>query len=510
MFLANILFRTAQLHGAKPSFIDGKRAFTWLETLMRVRRLAGALAQRQSKRVAIIARNSIEYLELTFACPIAGVTFVPMNTRLAPPEMRELLRNAAPEILFVDAEHAPAARVLLGDFASAPLIVGWGGGDADISFDRFANAEPIDPVAVSDEDDWAIIFTGGTTGLPKGVRVPRRAFSFNVLHILRDLDWGASPRYLQVTPLFHLAALGPSYAVAAWGGSQHLLPEFSMDRLLKALSEHHIEAVSLVPTMIGWLMARQDLHLFDLEALRAIGYGASAIPESLLQRTLERFPHLKFNQFYGQTESGGALSTLTSAGHFGDRLRSAGQPIHGVRLAIKDEDGNDVPQGTWGEICAQTPGLFSGYIGDPKATAAAVLDGWLRTGDVGFLDGDGYLYVTDRLKDMIVTGAENVSSSEVESAILRHPAVAQSAVIAVPDDDWGERVHAFIRLNPGAMLSEAEIIGHCRTLIAGYKCPKSISFVDDELPLSAIGKVRKDLLRERTCTVTTEASSYAT
>jgi long-chain acyl-CoA synthetase len=254
--------------------------------------------------------------------------------------------------------------------------------------------------------------------------------------------------------------------------------------------------------MIGWLVNRPDLDHFDLSSLRYMGYGASAVPEPVIRRALELFPQLTFNQFYGQTEAGGGAVTLRAHQHSLDpslshRLRSAGQPINGARVEIQDEGGAEVPRGTWGEICIRSDGLFSGYLNNPERTAQALRDGWLHTGDVGFMDEDGFVYVTDRLKDMIVTGGENVSSSEVEDVILQHPAVASAAVVACPDSDWGERVHAVVVLREGAEVTESEIIDFCRGRIANYKRPKSVSLQREPLPMSAVGKVRKDLLRSR-------------
>ncbi|QMW24197.1 class I adenylate-forming enzyme family protein [Sandaracinobacteroides saxicola] len=497
MLLGNLLFRTAQLHGDGPAFAGCAQMWHWEESLQRIRRLASGLLAARPGRVAILAHNSVAYLELSFALPMAGIPMVPLNTRLAAPELRQLIADANPGLLIADGAHAELARALADEQGCELLLVE---DENSASWQALMADTPADPVPTDEREDWAIIYTGGTTGLPKGVRVTRAGFGFNLQHILRDLDWGPRPRFLQVTPLFHLAALGPGFAVAAWGGCQHLLPQFSIDGLVDALERHRIEATALVPTMITWLVGRDDLGSRDLSTLRAIGYGASAIPEAVLRRALERFPGLRFNQFYGQTEASGGLATLRATDHdlaHPTRLRAAGQPVVGVRLAILDEQGGEVPRGTWGEVCAQTPGLFAGYLNNPEATAFATRDGWLHTGDVGFIDEEGYLHITDRLKDMIVTGGENVSSSEVESAILRHDAVREAAVVAAPDPEWGERVHAFVSLKPGAALDHAALVAHCRTLIAGYKCPRSSDISETPLPLSAVGKIRKDLLRAR-------------
>lgn len=501
MFLANLLYRTERLFGDSPSFADGERSFVWRQSFDRIRRLAGALHNSASgRRVAILAHNSIEYAELSFAAAIAGVPFVPMNTRLAADEYRQLFATAEPAMIFADSDFAPLVRELRDGLPSVREVVGWDGANEGIDFENLIDTAPIDPVPTPDSDDWAIIFTGGTTGLPKGVRVPRSGYAFNIQHILRDLDWGPQPRMLQVTPLFHLAALGPSYAVAAWGGCQHIVKRFDLESVLQVLDSQRINAVALVPTMIAWLVNHDRLGDYDLSALRGIGYGASAIHEPVLRKALARFPGIKFNQFYGQTEASAGLSTLAPFDHDPDaptshRLLSAGRPLVGLRVGIFDEDGLEMATGEWGEICAQTPGLFNGYLGNEAASKAAVRDGWLRTGDIGYQDEDGYLYVTDRLKDMIVTGGENVSSSEVENAIASHPAVAQVAVVAAPDPVWGERIHAFIQLREAEAATADQIGAHCRERIAGYKCPKTMTIGHAPLPLSSVGKVKKDVLR---------------
>lgn len=503
MFLANLIFRTAQVYGQSPSFADGTRTFTWTQSLDRIRRLAAALHRSAGGgRIAIMAQNSIEYAEATFAAGIAGVPFVPMNTRLSFDEHRQLLQQAAPALLLKDGSFDGIVSDLRPHLPSVRDVVALDGAGHGIAYDDFIDTAPIDPVPTSEADDWAIIFTGGTTGLPKGVRVPRRGFAFNLQHILRDLDWGIQPRMLQVTPMFHLAALGPGFAVAGWGGCQRIVPRFDLEDMLRIMAAERINAVALVPTMIAWLVNNERLGDHDLSALRGIGYGASAIHEPVLRKALSLFPGLKFNQFYGQTEASAGLSTLIGSDHDPDaptshRLRSAGRPLVGVRVGIFDEAGAEQPRGAWGEVCAKTPGLFNGYLGNEAATAAALRDGWLRTGDIGYLDEDGYLFITDRLKDMIVTGGENVSSSEVENALASHPAVALVAVVAAPDPIWGERIHAFVQLRTGQFADEAALAAHCRERIAGYKCPRSMAISHDPLPLSSVGKVKKDVLRAR-------------
>lgn len=505
MYLTNSLHRAAQVFGCDPSVVTDTRVFTWAETLGRVRRLAGALAVHglgPGDRLAVLALNGVEYLELTYAAPFAGVTLVPLNTRLSIAELRAQIADCGAAALVHDAAHAATAAALTGLGLRRVIAIGARApGDDAVAYEDLVSQGPAaDQVAVDREALWAIIYTGGTTGPPKGVALSWRAITHDVTAVMHDLHWGAQPRFLQATPLFHLAGIGPNYAVTAMGGAHHFLPVFAMDALLGLMAAKRIEATALVPTMIGWLVNHPDLAHYDLGAFRHLGYGASAIPEPVLRKAMALFPGLSLTQFYGQTEVCGALASLRPADHDlaperSHRLRAAGRPRTGVRVEIRDGDGREVARGVWGEIVGRSDGVFSGYLNQPALTAAVLHEGWVRTGDVGYMDEDGYVYVTDRLKDMIVTGGENVSSSEVESVVARHPSVLQVAVIAAPDQDWGERVHAVVSVRPEDPVTADDIIAFCRAEMTGYKRPRSVDIRRTPLPTSAVGKIRKDLLR---------------
>ncbi len=506
MFLTNSLFRTAQLHGGIRSAVLGARSFTWAQTCERVRRLAGALRARGlsgGERIAVLALNGVEYLELTYAAPLAGLTLVPLNTRLSISELQAQIADCSAAALVFDDANRASAAALAGLGLRLVVALGPQGAAAGaVAYEEMvASAAASDQVATDREASWAIIYTGGTTGPPKGVVLSHRAITHDVTQVLADLQWGAQTRFLQATPLFHLAGLGPSYAVSAQGGTHHFLPVFVMEDFLALMAGERIEATALVPTMIGWLVNHPDLARHDLSAFRHLGYGASAIPEPVLRKAMTLFPGLSLAQFYGQTEVCGALTSLRAEHHDlapdkAHRLRSAGLPRPGVRVEIRDEHGLEVARGVWGEITGRSEGVFSGYLNQPELTASTMRDGWVRTGDVGYMDDDGFVYVTDRLKDMIVTGGENVSSSEVESVLARHPGVLQAAVIAAPDPQWGERVHAVVCVRPGDTVTAEEIMEFCRQSMSGYKRPRSVDIRQTPLPTSAIGKIRKDLLRK--------------
>lgn len=347
----------------------------------------------------------------------------------------------------------------------------------------------------------ALIYTGGTTGLPKAVIHSRRNMAYYISCFLHDLSADPDARLILNTPLFHLSGLGPMYALTLFAATIVLLPSFSSEAHLEILARYRCTHTILVPTTISWMLDHPELDSHDLSSLKHIIYGTAPITVALLRRMLEKFPGLKFTQIYGQTEICGAISILWPKDHSLDsdcshRLRSAGQPHFTVRVRIVDEEGKDVPAGTAGEIAADSDGVFGGYLNNPGQTDRSLRDGWLFTGDAGYMDEDGFLYITDRIKDMIVSGGENVASSEPENAIATHPGVAQVAVIGLPDEKWGERVHAVVVAREGYRLSAEEIIAHCREHIAGYKCPKSVDIRSEPLPLSGVGKVKKDILRK--------------
>ncbi len=506
MYLNNTLFRTAQLWPDRLAIDTPQRRATWSETLARVRRLAGALAaltHGPADRIALLGLNSAEFLELTLAVPLTGRPLVTMNYRLTVSEQQHMLTECPCAILCFDTAmrdmaaalrpHVDASFVFWGAEADRP--------DFAIAYEDLVSAGPFcDPAPLSPGDVWAVVPSGGTTGMPKSVELSHGAMAFNVASTLQVLDLGPDPRGLHVAPLFHLAGFACSYALTGTGGTHAFLPTFSVPALLEGLQRHRSTVTNLVPTMINWLVASDDIRRYDLSALRNILYGASSISPATLHRLLALFPAIRLNQFYGQTEASGALACLLPEDHRPDgagahRLRSAGRPLRGVHVELLDAHGVAVPRGASGEICARTDALFHRYVGQPVATAEAKRDGWLHTGDIGHMDPDGFLYVTDRLKDMIVTGGENVSASEVENVIAQHPGVVQVAVVAEPDAMWGERVHAFVVTAPGTPITVDEIEVHCRALLASYKRPRGMTLRTEPLPLSGAGKVRKDLLR---------------
>ena len=505
MYLNNLLFRTAQLWPERTATLDDVRRFSWAQTLGRTRHLAASLvelAPQRDQRIALLGLNSLEYVELTLATPLTGRPMMPMNHRLAFEELVQLFTTCPCAVLCFDASQAAMVERLHEHLDCR--FVYWGPPSRRPMFaldyeDLITQGRAGEPVEADPRDVWAIVPSGGTTGLPKCVALSHAAMANTVQTACIVMDPGPEPRILHVAPLFHLAGFTGSYAMTVSGGSHCFLPAFSVDGLLEGLSRHQCTMTNLVPTMINWLVVQDDLARYDLSRLRNIAYGASPISAATLNRLLELLPGVRLNQFYGQTEACGALTCLLPQDHApgeagASRLRSAGRAAPGVRLEIMDDDGRPMARGLAGEICARTEGLFDGYVGHPRQSAEAMRDGWLRTGDIGVMDADGYLFVTDRLKDMIVTGGENVSAGEVEDVIAQHPGVIQVAVVAEPDPVWGERVHAFVVARTPDV-TKASLDALCRSRLATYKAPRAVTIGPDALPVSGAGKIRKDLLR---------------
>ena len=499
-----VLLPSADRAPDKVTVIDGAHRATQAQHLERVARLSQSLRTQlgcaSTDRFAVMALNGHQYLECYHAAYCGAGVINPLNLRLAPTELEYILFDSGAKVVFADAFFAPLIDQVRGR-AGVDQVVLIGEGDVphDLRYeDLLAAGTPSLPMEPDEDDPVILMYTGGTTGLPKGVLLDQRAEMLNLYHAA--MVWRFDPEhvFLHQTPMFHAASMGGILGIPGVGATSTFVPLFDPAAVMDVIERDGVTMTVMVPTMIGMTFAHPDFRPERLASLRTLTYGASPMPEALLTRILETFPDLEVFQGYGMTESSALLTCLGPEDHRrgGEPLRSAGRPLLGITLAIQDEDGNPVPTGETGEVCARGGNFMREYWKQPEATEEVFRGGWYHTGDAGYLDADGFLYLVDRVKDMIVTGGENVYSIEVENAIGTHPAVAQVAVIGIPSDEWGEAVHAIVVCKEGASATADEIRDWARRSIAGYKVPKSVEFRTEPLPLSGAMKVLKRELRE--------------
>ncbi|MEO1080260.1 MAG: long-chain fatty acid--CoA ligase [Pseudomonadota bacterium] len=486
-------------------FLD--REQDWATMLDRVTRLAGVLREmgvEPGDRVAILAINRDRYLEYFFAVWWAGAAVVPMNTRWSPPESAYALKDAGAKILFVDEAFSPSLEDILKDTeVGTTIFLGEGAIPANcLDYEELiASGSPCEDAGRAGEDLAGLYYTGGTTGFPKGVMLSQRALWFNNISMGQAFRTVKGDVFLHAAPMFHLADGAFSGAATVAGICHAFLPSFDPNALMNVIEETGVTQSVLVPTMLGMLVNHPDFDAGRLSSLRSVAYGASPMPGGLMQQLLDQLPWVNWVQGYGQTEMAPIISLLPSENHVlegphAGKLRSAGKVAMGVEVRICDEVGADLPNGEVGEIVTRSPGAMTGYWNRPERTAETLRDGWVRTGDGAYRDDDGFIFIVDRLKDMIVSGGENVFSAEVESALSTHASVEAVAVIGIPDDTWGEVVHAIVILKKGSEASDEELTEHCKSLIAGYKCPRGYTYRQEPLPLSGAGKVLKTELRK--------------
>lgn len=505
MYITQGLHRSLQQH---PDALavrgpSGDRTFTGLAD--RVARLAGALAGlglAPGDRVGILTANSPEFVETFLACCWGGFTAAPVNTKWSPAEMAYQVNDADIGVLVADPGHLPRALELRDRCPVLRELIATGppaGGAAGYE-ELLAAAAPVPDLRAGGDTLVAILYTGGTTGEPKGVMISAGQLLTSATGTLATAGTPQAHRFLHTSPLYHLAALAGVVQQVILGSSHFILGDFDTETVAAIIERERITSTTLVPVMIQRLAAHARRTGADLSSLRLIGYGASPVSESVLKDILDLLPGVALCQRYGMTELGPVATVLTPEDHRDAArphlLRSAGRAALHTELRVVDPADRDVPAGEVGEIIARGGNMMLGYWKKPEATAEALRGGWMHTGDLGYLDSDGYLYVVDRLKDMIVSGGENVYSAEVEQVLGRHPDVAACAVIGVPDPEWGERVHAVVVLSPGASLTAGEVREFCARSVARYKAPRTVDFAAD-LPRSAVGKILKRTLRER-------------
>ena len=470
-------------------------------------RLANALlgaGVEPGDRIAVLSKNCPEYLIVYLAASRAGATVVPLNHRLAPPEWEHILADARPRVVFAGSGFAEPLEAIREAQADHRVHVSLGGATAGCESygDWQASASGRRPDRVTPEEAPILqLYTSGTTGRPKGALITHRALTANLLQISLAVSPGPGDRHLGVAPLFHAAVVPTAFTALASGGGIRLLSDFDPERVLQVLREEGITRAVLVAAMIqACVSAGSRASAGRFPSLRLVYYGASPIASETLKGGAELFG-CGFVQSYGMSEATQAVTFLNELDHGRalagepDLLLSAGRPALGTEVRILDLQGAPLPDGSVGEIAVRGPQLMSGYWRLPEESAAALREGWLHTGDVGSVDDRGYLFVQDRLKDMIVTGGENVYPRAVEEVLHQHPAVAEAAVIGVPDDRWGETVKAVVVLKPGMTATDGDIVEFCVGKLGGFERPRSVDIVAS-LPRNASGKVLKRELRE--------------
>ena len=511
MLLRDVLSHALKLWPDKVAIIDGDTRYTYRQADERVRRLASGLhglGVKPGENIAILANNSHRYWETYFVADIAGTPLAPLNIRLSAKELEFILNDGDVKALFLGPEYVD----LYDQFREGTpgikhvILIGGDAGESFIDYDQLvASSAPLEGSARDwDENDMLnLCYTGGTTGLPKGVMLSQRNVVSNAEHAIMTFGFKENDVWLHVAPMFHLADAWACYSFTMVGGTHVFIPGFAPAATLEAIQNHGVTRTILVPTMINFLINFPDTAKYDTSTLQMVAYGASPMPVDRLQAAVKLFGP-KFVQAYGMTETAPLLTAMQAHWTLFDgtpedtrRLASCGREISGVEVRIVDEEtGEDVKPGQVGEIVARGPNVMLGYWKRGPETEAALRDGYMHTGDLATIDDQNFIYIVDRAKDMIISGGENVYSTEVESAIYEHPAILEAAVIGVPDEQWGEAVLAVVVCREGQTVTEAEIVTHCKTLIAGYKTPKRVVVQSEPLPKSGPGKILKTELRK--------------
>jgi acyl-CoA synthetase (AMP-forming)/AMP-acid ligase II len=484
----------------RPAIVHGADRRTWKSFARDVAATAGALRSAglgPGQHIATLALNSAGYFELLLASWWAGGVIVPLNTRLALAEQLFILQHSDSRLLVTDARFSDTAARAKSDLTSLDSVIVV---DEDAREAMLAHV-PIEDERLTPDSLAGIFYTGGTTGLPKGVELTHGNFMSAAANMMRDLSARPGTVYLHAAPLFHLADFAIGLGVTLGGGAHSFMAQFTPKEFYRRLHEDGVTHLQLAPTMLAMILDASERDDRLLSRIESVSYGSAPISQMLLGRLLQAFPNARAQQFYGMTEYCGATVMLPPDRHVLDgpkagKLLSAGQALPGYEVRITDDALRPCPLGVTGEIQMRGPGVMRGYWKDPEKSAEVLLTGgWLRSGDAGYMDEDGFITVVDRLKDMIISGGENIYCGEVENALTSHPGVAACAVIGLPDEHWGERVHAVVIPREAAQLIPRDLDAHCRARIASYKVPRSYEIRTEPLPLSGVGKVQKNRLR---------------
>jgi long-chain acyl-CoA synthetase len=486
MIYVHSLGRAFRFYPDRTALSREGRSLTFRELHSRVEGIAATLTSHGfgvGDRLALLLPNGADYIELMYACSMLGVIAVPLNTRLSSKEIDRVLEDANPRGIVRHSSLAVPEGQLNWQqvIDEQPLVI---------------SHDPVFKVFYDPEAVLGLIYTSGTTGQPKGVTVTHGNVLADIHNFNYWMRYTENGTYLHAAPIFHIADFPSMFAAPAFGASQITIPKFSAQTFCETVEQEHVTHTVLVPTMINLLTQLPDARKYDLSSLQVLGYGGSPMAPELVHRTRELLPKVKLIQVYGLSETG-FLTGLQDHEHTEDKLMSCGRPCPGVDLQVTDTSGKQVEPGQAGELIVRGANVMRGYWSNPQETANAFRDGFFRTGDIGQQGTAGYFYILDRLKDMIVTGGENVYSGEVEAVIYGHPAIREVAVFGIPDPQWGELVMACVVLKLEATLTADDLIAFCRRSLASYKVPRRVEFCETDLPKNSSGKVLKKALRER-------------
>jgi acyl-CoA synthetase (AMP-forming)/AMP-acid ligase II len=511
MNTANFLSIPASMFPDQEIVVCGGRRFTYAEMLSRVRRLSSALRDRgvgRGTKVAVLATNSHRYLECAYATASAGATFVPLNYRAKLDELEYMIGAAAPAVLFVADRYAGLLDELAGRLPPGMTRINLDGGREDLESLVASGRDEVEDAEIEEEDTCILMYTSGTTSLPKGVMLTFGDFTTYVVGTVEMADGSPRGTSLLCVPLYHIAG-ATSIMTSLWAGRRVVvLPQFDAGDWLGAVAREAVTHAFVVPTMLKKILDHPGFASTDLTSLENLSYGGAPMPFPVIRRAVESFPPgCGFVNAFGQTETTSTLTVLGPDDHrlsgdpAGDedrlrRLRSIGKPLPDVEVKVVGEDGTELGPGETGEILVRTPRVMKGYAGDVQGGAKLEADGFLHTRDLGYVDGDGYVFLVGRKDDMIIRGGENIAPAEVEAVLQTHPCVDEVAVLGIANEEWGQVVAAAVVLKPGASASCEELAEHCRARLASFKKPEVIRLLD-ELPRNPLGKVLRNDLRAR-------------
>ena len=506
-YFGELLARSARKFPNKTAVVFEGTRLTYKEVDDRANAMANsliAMGVKKGDRVALIADNTYEWIEMYFAPAKAGAIFAPVNSTAVSREMEYVLNYISPKVLILQPRFVDMIQSIKGRLPSVESYVVM---SADVpgmeNYERLirenSKEEPV--VDIDPLDIGLIIFTGGTTGMPRGGMHTHRGLVFNAHTLAIGYKQDYNDVEMHVTPIYHTAMASQIMCSTFLGNKHVIVPKFEAEKVLELIEQEGITCGFVVPTIINMLLQLPDLEKYNVSSLRALYYGGAPMPIKLLEQALKRIP-VGFTQVYGQTE-GFLYAMLPPEDHIIEgpaekvkRSRAAGRALVNYEIKIFDQEDREVPIGEVGEIVVKGPSMMAGYWDRPDETAEVMRGGWLHTGDLARMDEDGYLYIVERKKDMIISGGKNIYRPEIEEVLYRHPAVLEATVFGIPDDYWGEAVKAAVALKPGMELTEKELMEYCTQNLASYKKPKSVDFLE-ELPKSPAGKILKRALRDK-------------